>query len=63
VIPFSREHYEIAVEAFLRYSKGRHPAALNFGDCLTYAIAYLAQFPLLAPGNDFPRTDLKMAGA
>lgn len=61
VIPFSREHYEVAVEAFQRYGKGRHPAALNFGDCLTYAIAYLAQFPLLATGNDFRRTDLKMA--
>lgn len=61
VIPFSREHYEIAVEAFQRYGKGRHPAALNFGDCLTYAMAYLPQFPLLATGNDFPQTDLKMA--
>jgi ribonuclease VapC len=61
VIPFSREHYEIAVEAFQRYGKGRHPAALNFGDCLTYAIAYLPQFPLLAAGNDFSRTDLKLA--
>jgi ribonuclease VapC len=63
VIPFSREHYEVAVEAFQRYGKGRHPASLNFGDCLTYAIAYLAQLPLLATGNDFPRTDLKMAQA
>jgi ribonuclease VapC len=63
VIPFSSEHYQVAVEAFQRYGKGRHRAALNFGDCLTYAIAYLAQFPLLATGNDFARTDLTMARA
>jgi ribonuclease VapC len=58
VIPFSQEHYEIAVEAFLRYGKGRHKAALNFGDCLTYAVARLSQLPLLCTGNDFTKTDL-----
>lgn len=59
VIPFSREHHEVAVDAFQRFGKGRHPAALNFGDCLTYAIAYIAQMPLLCTGNDFPKTDLE----
>lgn len=39
VVPFTPEHYEIAVDAFERYGKGRHPAALNFGDCMTYAVA------------------------
>lgn len=34
VIPFTADHYRAGVDAFLRYSKGRHPAALNFGDCL-----------------------------
>ena len=61
VIPFSREHYAVAMGAFLRYGKGRHAASLNFGDCLTYAVASIAQLPLLATGNDFPRTDLTMA--
>ena len=40
VVPFVSEHWGVAVDAFLRYGKGRHPAALNFGDCLTYAVAY-----------------------
>ena len=62
VVPFSEEHYEIAIEAFQRFGKGRHPAALNFGDCLTYAVARLSQLPLLCTGNDFPKTDLLIAG-
>jgi ribonuclease VapC len=60
VVAFSKEHYEIAVDAFQRYGKGRHPAALNFGDFITYAVAYVAQLPLLCTGKDFPRTDLEM---
>src|SRR5579871_4025956 len=60
-VPFSREHYEIALDAFLRFGKGRHPAALNFGDCLTYAVVRVAQIPLLCTGNDFTRTDLETA--
>lgn len=59
IIPFSREHYEAALDAFQRFGKGRHPAALNFGDCLTYAVARVAQLPLLCTGDDFPKTDLK----
>ena len=58
VIPFTAEHYEVAVDAFERFGKGRHPAALNFGDCLTYAVARLSGLPLLYTGNDFARTDL-----
>lgn len=58
VIPFGRDHYEVAVDAFERYGKGRHPAALTFGDCLTYAMARLSGFPLLFTGDDFTKTDL-----
>jgi ribonuclease VapC len=58
VIPFTAEHYEVAVDAFQRFGKGRHPAALNFGDCLTYAVARLSGFPLLFTGDDFARTDI-----
>jgi len=61
VIPFVEEHARVAVEAYARYGKGRHPAALNFGDCLTYAVARLAGQPLLCVGDDFPRTDLPIA--
>lgn len=61
IIPFTAEHYEVAVDAFQRYGKGRHPAALNFGDCLTYAVARLSGLPLLYTGDDFSRTDLSAA--
>ena len=61
VLPFGRSHWEVAAEAFLRYGKGRHPAALNFGDCMTYATARLAQKPLLFVGNDFAQTDIQAA--
>lgn len=58
VIPFTEEHYRVAVDAFQRYGKGRHPAALNFGDCLTYAVAQIAGMPLLFTGDDFSKTDI-----
>ncbi len=61
LIPFSDAHYAMAVQAWLRFGKGRHPAALNFGDCLSYAAARLVDRPLLCKGNDFSQTDLKVA--
>lgn len=61
VIPFTDGHWPIAVEAFRQYGKGRHPAALNFGDCLTYAVAKQAGQALLCVGHDFARTDLPLA--
>jgi ribonuclease VapC len=62
VIPFGAEHHSTALDAYLRYGKGRHPAALNFGDCMTYATASLAAAPLLCVGEDFGQTDLPLAG-
>jgi ribonuclease VapC len=50
----------VAAEAFARYGKGRHRAALNFGDCMSYAVAKLARQPLLCTGGDFAKTDLKL---
>ena len=44
-----------------RYGKGRHPAALNFGDCLAYAAASVAGDSLLFVGDDFRKTDIKPA--
>lgn len=61
VLPFTDEHWPVALRAFHSYGKGRHPAALNFGDCLTYAVASLAGEALLCAGRDFPKTDLPMA--
>jgi ribonuclease VapC len=61
IIPFADAHYGIAVDAWLRFGKGRHPAALNFSDCLTYAIAKVTMRPLLCTGDDFTKTDLELA--
>jgi ribonuclease VapC len=60
-VPFGEEHYGTAVDAWLRYGKGRHRAALNFGDCMAYATAKLADQPLLCVGGDFALTDLDLA--
>lgn len=60
-IPFGEVHWREAVDAFRRFGKGHHPAALNFGDCLTYAAARLSGEPLLFVGDDFARTDLVAA--
>ena len=57
-IPFAPEHWQEAADAYSRYGKGRHPAALNYGDCMTYAVAKLSGQPLLYVGDDFSRTDL-----
>lgn len=61
VIPFGDEHWDVAIDAFMRFGKGRDPAGLNFGDCLTYAVARLADEPLLCLGDDFAQTDLELA--
>lgn len=61
VTPFDRRHLLVAAEAFARFGKGRHPAKLNYGDCMTYATARLADLPLLCTGDDFPQTDLAIA--
>lgn len=62
VIPFTESHYAVAMEAFVRFGRGfNSQAALNFGDCLSYAIAREAGQPLLFVGNDFPFTDLASA--
>jgi ribonuclease VapC len=60
-VPFGDAHFSVAVDAWLRYGKGRHAAALNFGDCMSYATASLAGEPLLCVGNDFVHTDLSLA--
>jgi ribonuclease VapC len=61
IVPFTDEHWPIAVDAYARFGKGRHAAGLNFGDCLTYAVAQLASQPLLYVGDDFTKTDLPRA--
>ena len=60
VVPFAAAHWDEATEAFLRFGKGRHPAALNYGDCMSYAVAKLADQPSLCLGRDFVQTDLAL---
>lgn len=60
-VSFTSDHAAVAREAFLRYGKGRHPAGLNFGDCIAYATARLEMMPLLFKGDDFRLTDIEPA--
>ena len=50
-----------ALDAFVRYGKGRHPARLNLGDCFAYALAKTLDVPLLYKGDDFAKTDIRSA--
>jgi ribonuclease VapC len=61
VVPFGARHWHAAVEAFLQYGRGRHKASLNFGDCLAYAVASVANDALLFVGRDFALTDITPA--
>jgi len=58
VVPFGEVEWRVAVDAFLRFGRGRHPAGLNFGDCLAYASAVSARDTLLFVGDDFRKTDV-----
>lgn len=60
-VPMSETEFEFAVEAFARFGKGRHPAALNMGDCLAYACARSNGARLLFKGDDFSKTDIEQA--
>ncbi|MGH9494230.1 MAG: type II toxin-antitoxin system VapC family toxin [Candidatus Sulfotelmatobacter sp.] len=60
VIPVDAEQAELARTAWRRYGKGRHPAALNFGDCFSYALSKSTGEPLLAKGSDFSLTDIQI---
>mgnify|MGYP002629083538 CR=1 FL=1 len=60
IVPVTSDQVDLARSAWRRFGKGRHEAALNFGDCFSYALAKSLQQPLLFVGNDFSRTDLKI---
>ena len=61
VVPWTPGMANLATEAFRRFGRGRHKAALNFGDCMSYALARSLDAPLLYKGNDFALTDLQAA--
>ncbi len=61
VVPFGEAEWRRAADAFMRFGRGRHKAALNFGDCLAYATAAAARDSLLFVGDDFRMTDIEPA--
>ena len=58
IVPVDQGQAETARAAWRRFGKGRHPAALNYGDCFAYALAKSRRLPLLFRGDDFSRTDV-----
>lgn len=58
VVSFTEDLAGLARSAWRDWGKGRHPAALNFCDCCSYALAVQSGFPLLFKGSDFSRTDV-----
>jgi ribonuclease VapC len=58
IVPVSASQAELARAAYRRFGRGYHPARLNFGDCLAYALAQETGEPRLFKGEDFPRTDV-----
>ncbi len=61
IVDWETRFVSIARSAFDRFGKGRHPARLNFGDCMAYALAKAFDAPLLFKGNDFAQTDIRSA--
>lgn len=61
-LPLDQSLADLAVDAYARYGKGRHPAGLNFGDCFSYALAKQTGAPLLFKGLDFGQTDVVLYG-
>ena len=60
-VPMEVAHVHWALEGWRRFGKGRHPAALNLGDCFSYGLARALGAPLLFKGDDFAATDLPSA--
>ena len=61
IVPFTETQAGLARDAFRRFGKGRHPAKLNFGDCMAYALAKETGEELLFKGTDFGQTDIVAA--
>ncbi len=60
VVGFTEDQSEIARSCWRKFGKGRHPAALNIGDCCSYALSKFMNEPLLFKGDDFSKTDLEL---
>lgn len=60
VVGFTLEQSELARVCWRKFGKGRHSAALNIGDCCSYALSKFTNEPLLFKGDDFSKTDLEL---
>ena len=60
-VPVTTDGMARAIDALMRFGKGRHPAALNFGDCFAYALADELGAALLYKGDDLGRTGIAPA--
>ncbi len=61
IVAFDAALLPIAVAAHRKFGKGKHKANLNFGDCMSYALAKHRVVPLLCKGEDFKFTDVALA--
>jgi ribonuclease VapC len=62
IVAVDQDQVELARAAWRRFGKGRHPAALNYGDCFAYALAKSRRMKLLFQGDDFAQTDIEPVG-
>ena len=62
IVPVDAEQADAARRGWRRYGKGHHAAALNYGDCFSYALAVTRGEPLLFKGEDFAKTDVTRPG-
>ena len=63
IVPVTADTALDAIDGWRTYGKGRHPAALNFGDCFTYALAKRSGSRILSTGSDFAQTDMSVEPA
>ncbi len=61
LVPIGEIEFALAIDAYARFGKGRHPAKLNMGDCYAYACARANHASLLFKGGDFMKTDIEAA--
>jgi ribonuclease VapC len=61
-VGIGEREFDLATQAYAEFGKGRHPAALNMGDCFAYACAKANRARLLFKGEDFAKTDIASAG-
>ena len=61
IVPVTAQQVAAARRAWREFGKGNHPASLNLGDCLAYALSEMTREPLLFKGQDFTHTDVRSA--